>query len=384
MNNKLFDIFSKNNENNFGFYFSENRIKFYIPFIFDDNSDNIYHLLKRYNKILNKYIHSKNTEVFSNNKNNEIDIKSLNIIEAYLNLLDDWHNNNDFLIFKKDYKNKNRSIDWNKTFKKNEVIFSKNNIVYGDLISYKKSIDNDNKFFSLYCEGMKQAKEIFLQIKSEDVIFPSGYNEQKYHLYKYAESHFKDREIFICKNLISIFLQKEDNNLKDNKFEEKYHTDFEFIWENIINNITRSKHVDKRLKKGVFERNNEIGINLRIDTLLKDEDLYFILDSKFYQSYNQNFKMPDTRDIVKQFGYKLFLNKLLGIPEEKIINLFIFPKNTENKEVEIFNKHYINGDNNGYFTIYCIAVDINKAMDFYINEAIYQDLIDKVIETAYK
>lgn len=384
MNNKLFDIFSKNNENNFGFYFSENRIKFYIPFIFDDNSDNIYHLLKRYNKILNKYIHSKNTEVFSNNKNNEIDIKSLNIIEAYLNLLDDWHNNNDFLIFKKDYKNKNRSIDWNKTFKKNEVIFSKNNIVYGDLISYKKSIDNDNKFFSLYCEGMKQAKEIFLQIKSEDVIFPSGYNEQKYHLYKYAESHFKDREIFICKNLISIFLQKEDNNLKDNKFEEKYHTDFEFIWENIINNITRSKHVDKRLKKGVFERNNEIGINLRIDTLLKDEDLYFILDSKFYQSYNQNFKMPDTRDIVKQFGYKLFLNKLLGIPEEKIINLFIFPKNTENKEVEIFNKHYINGDNNEYFTIYCIAVDINKAMDFYINEAIYQDLIDKVIETAYK
>lgn len=384
MNNKLFDIFSKNSENNFGFYFSENRIKFYIPFIFDDNSDNIYHLLKRYNKILNKYIHSKNTEVFSNNKNNEIDIKSLNIIEAYLNLLDDWHNNNDFLIFKKDYKNKNRSIDWNKTFKKNEVIFSKNNIVYGDLISYKKSIDNDNKFFSLYCEGMKQAKEIFLQIKSEDVIFPSGYNEQKYHLYKYAESHFKDREIFICKNLISIFLQKEDNNLKDNKFEEKYHTDFEFIWENIINNITRSKHVDKRLKKGVFERNNEIGINLRIDTLLKDEDLYFILDSKFYQSYNQNFKMPDTRDIVKQFGYKLFLNKLLGIPEEKIINLFIFPKNTENKEVEIFNKHYINGDNNEYFTIYCIAVDINKAMDFYINEAIYQDLIDKVIETAYK
>lgn len=381
MNNEFYNIIKKNKENFFGFFFEENKIKFYIPEILDNDEYNVYYMLKRYNNILNQYIRSKNNEIFTDRKENFSNITSLNIIESYLNLLEDWHNYNDLMIYKKDYKNKNKHINWNKTFKKNDIIFSKNNIIYGEFISKNKIIDNDNKYYLLYYEALRQAKEIFLALPTEKKMYPNSYNEQRYYLYKYLESHFKDRENYICKNLISIFLHKENNNLKDYLLKEKYHTDFEFIWENMINEITKKNNIEKKLNRGYYEKNNENGISLKIDTLLEKDNKYYILDSKFYNSYI-NKKMPSSKDLMKQFGYKLFLHKFHNIEEKNLINIFLFPKNTENKNVEIFNIHKIFGDKESYFDIYCIAIDINIVIDLYLKKSIYNELLDKIFSLS--
>lgn len=368
------NIFTLDETGEFGFYFENNRIKFYLPSLLYKEEMNVCSILKKYNMILNKYISSKERDLLSGDKHQEND-KTLSIIEAYINILNDFYTYNELYMHKSTYSNNNKKIQWNKTLRDNNIFVSNNNIVYGNYISKNKKIDTDNKYYFLYKEALKRSRGIFLGTDEEDIIYPVNFNEQKYYLYKYAETHFKDRELHICKNLIAIYLNLEENNLKDNLFKNKYHTSFEYIWEHMVNEITKKYHESKELNKSKYVNSSFEGFDFRIDTLLKKGSQYFIIDSKFYNSYIDK-KFPKTSDIAKQYCYKLLISKKFNIKLKNITNIFVFPKNNEKKDPEFFEIHEY--ENDSFYTIHCLALDINEVINLYLKNEIYEKLYEYI------
>lgn len=139
----------------------------------------------------------------------------------------------------------------------------------------------------------------------------------------------------------------------------------------MINEVTKKYHENKVTSKSHYINSNLDGFDFRIDSLIKKNDNYYIMDSKFYNAYEDK-KFPKTSDIAKQYCYKLLISKKFNIRVENVINIFVFPKNTENKSPEIFEIHKYEDDD--FYTIYCIALDINEVIDLYLKNETYEDL----------
>lgn len=369
------DIFLINEERNFGFSFLDKRIKFLIPEMLLPKDKNYFYFMKKYNSILKKYSHSqiKKIEYLSSNNLKENDILNLEIISSYINLLDDYFSNNEFLLFEKYYHKDNKKIKWSKTLKENDLIFSKNNIIYNSFISENKRINSYHNYYLLYKEALRKSKEIFLGTSEEEFLYPKTKNEQHYYLYQYGENHFKDREIFINRNLINIFLNENLNNFNEKIFEIKYHTKFEFIWQHMIETIISKYKYKVKINSGKYIEKNKIGLLLFQDHFIDYNQHYYLLDSKFYKSYyNENY--PDTSSIAKQYMYHHLISQQHKINPDNITNFFIFPKNNPNNtQPELFDTH--TWEDNKYLTIYCIALDINLVIDLYLKNSVYYEFI---------
>lgn len=371
------NIFSLNEDRNFGFVNENKKIKFLIPEqLIPPNKDDNYLFLKRYNSILHKYSNSKLSESLlkSDISNEKIRDMNLEVISSYLAILEDYLFNDTFYLFEKFYKTGEKKINWNKTLKENEIIISGNNIVYSNFITKNKNINKHSQYYLLYLEALRQAKHLFLGINEEEGYFTKNKNEQKYHIYKYIEEHFKDRELLIAKNLNTIFLNDNWASINEKTFDFKYYVKFENIWEDMIHQMLGGYIENIKFKDGKYKISQNMGIRLLPDHFINYNNNYYLLDSKFYKSYLDK-SYPDSGDIVKQVMYKLLIARQKNINPDDILNIFIFPKNNpKNIEPEIFDLHSV--DDNSDFNIYCIALDIQTIMDLYLKESSYPILLD--------
>lgn len=371
--NNLFHI-SKDRE--FGFFIQDDLIKFYIPEqLINENKEENFLYLKKYSEILKRYTKTTiNRENYYNSLQYDIDNNNLEVITSYLSLIEDYITNGTFYLFEKFYKKGDKRINWNKTLKENNIIItSQSEIVYNSFYTKNIHSNNYNQFYILYLEALRRAKLYLLGWSYEDKLnYPKDINEQKYHLNKYGEEHFKDREIFIVNHLKNIYLKDKWNNVNESKFDFKYHLKFEHIWQHMISHITSDNHIDVNIEKGLYLKHKVGGINLIQDHFIQIDKSYYLFDSKFYKTYENNV-FPDTAELSKQFMYKYLISQQKNIPINEIINIFIFPKNNKNKkEPELFEIHY--NEQFPEITIFCIALDVQTIIDLYLNNNNYEKL----------
>lgn len=400
------NIFEVDSENQFGICFNESRkIKFKIPKILESSTTNKnkiqeISLLKNYVYLLKSYVNSESSDLlFSTDSNSNI--SSLSTIDAYINIIDDYLKNGDFINFVQHHTKSQNRIDWIRTIKENEVIIQnktmqrstgseqEGKILYGSFKSKKKEIDENDIFLKIYIKVLNDAKIMFLEGNSFS--FDKTIEEKNYvhYINKYLDTHFKDREIFIAKQLQKIYsVTKQDLN-QDLKFNVKYHKKFEYIFQFLIEknikdySIFEKTKKDKLIGKYKFNDNSKTldGLNLKLDHIIRSGNKCLIIDSKFYQKTNcdmKNIELPKTADIMKQVGYKLYIEKKLGIDISNIENIFIFPNDKDN--IEYFANHSLEGDDKNLFFIKCFKVNVNNLITNFIKRKNYDELTDMLLK----
>ncbi len=387
------NIFKKSKNRNFGFDFVEEKPVFLLPKqLYKEEWDkplDMYKELRYYAQILINYNKKKNNSL--NSKNNLKNFKSLNVIIGYVNLMVDYLENGEFLLLENYYNKGNKKINWNKTLKSNNVIIQNNSVFYGSMISKNKRKIINDEFLYLYKQALSEALSVFkgttLKKNKENRY---SLNQIKHIINKYDDEHFSDRDHYIVLALKNIYFNSDFDKINENKFKTPYHEKFEFIWEHMIEEILpRDKKIQNiKIPKGQYIRfsNQEKnkGADYRLDHILisKENKSIYILDSKFYNYYYGG-SAPNTESICKQESYKNLIKELTKNqhPNFKFHNYFVFPKNEIGKNIEYFAKHEIEfKDNaNSKQTIHCIAININKVIDMYLNSAHSMKLFNELV-----
>lgn len=384
------NIIKVNNDREFGFHKKPNEnIIFYVPeqLKISDNIDNpfdYFKVLKLYIEVLLKYSNSKSKDI---NYNNEDADYNLSVLEGLLNILEDYFHNDEFYLFEHFYSNNNNKINWSKTIRNNDIIISNENVFYKDFFSKNKKKDDHSQFYKLYKNALNISFQIFLGLDTEDISFEFSENEALYYISKYEDEHFKDRELFISKNLKKIYIDNMFSNHNSKVFESKYHTKFENIWENIIENLIPLKYQYNGFKSGTIgfyniKRNNKLfkkdGLRFILDHIFEKNNKINILDSKFYHSENNIF--PSSKDIGKQILYKNYIHKIENNQKE-VFNHFIFPKKDKNNVFSFIGKHEVEGFEE--YTINCWELDIDYALNMFVNDYKSNLIIEEINNKAF-
>lgn len=374
-------LFFEIDDNKFGINMKEGVLKFYAPEILLKNIDKMnrfeeLNLFKSYLQILKEYYYSKSDiSLYYRESMKSI---SFDAIESYLNILNDYMENNFLYSFSNENRNGNRNINWNKTIKNNDIIIQGESLFYGSFKSSNKINNKNDNFIKIYFSILNEAAKFFLNGPLIDIENKININEAIFHVNKYLDNNFKDRNIFIAKQIKNILVFQNKSTINEQIFETKYHENFEHIFQFLVEKNVRDFSCFKEKRNGhyVSEDQKKIGMILKLDHLIKIQDYYLILDSKYYKNVLKDKKfnnLPKTDDIIKQVGYKLYISEIKKIPINKIKNIFIFPSDLRNEY--FFCEHIVNDDPNNFFHISCLFVDIETLVINFLKKKTNKRLI---------
>jgi hypothetical protein len=391
---KINNIFKESEGRNFGFDFVKDQPVFLVPKqLYQKEWDkplDMYKKIRFYSQILINYNKKKESEI--NSKDSLKNLKSLNVIIGYVNLMVDYLEHGEFLLLENYYNKGNKRINWNKTLKSNDVIIQNNSVFYGSMVSKNKRRVLNDEFLYLYKYALAESLSIFkggsLNNKKENKY---SLNQIKHIITKYDDEHFSDRDNYIVLALKSIYFNSDFDKINENKFKTPYHEKFEIIWEHMIEEILpKDKKIkDMKIPKGKYIRfkdnSTTTGADYRLDHIVVSEELksIHILDSKFYNYYYDG-NAPKTESISKQENYKNMIKELTKDKNEyvnyNVNNYFIFPKDNIGENIEYFAKHEISlNDNKKEQIIHCVAINVDKVIELYLNNKFSHSLYKNII-----
>lgn len=382
MNNRIF----KEHEDRFGLSMENKKICFFAPAILLDNIENLtkfeeISMLKDYMKILKNYAKYKEDSVIHSYEARKT--TRLDVIEAYINIVNDYIQNGDFRIFIKLNNKSSNRINWSKTLKNNDVIIQKKKFIYRNFQSSNKQVNHDDVFFKIYSNILNDATTMFLYGPIYETTSKINENESLYYINKYIDTHFRDRELFIAEQLKIIHSSKLNSNIDENLFPVKYHDHFEHIFQFLVEENIKEFSQIKEKRNGKYKnlQTNEItsGMSLRLDHFIKINNRHFIIDSKYYRNIDfigQPNGLPKTADIIKQVGYKVYIAHVKKIHHATIDNIFLFPKLDNDVDLEHFAIHTVIDDPNNYFTVKCIKIDVKILIKNYLSRKTHIDFIN--------
>ena len=380
------NVFKISEDRYFGFNFDTNgNFLFLVPKqLYPINNDpmNQIKLLKMCFEILSSYIHAKEKEVFLR-YNKEIKA-TLDVFSGMVQLINDYMENGNFNIYNTCYKKGKKRINWSRTIEDKDVFIQGNIVVYNSFISKQKEKDNTNDFSVLYNYALDKSLKIFKNTNniSKNLNYSSG--KIRNIISNFQDENFKDREKVIINALKKIFLNPTSLSNHDDSCKTPFHEKFEHIWEFMVESIIPDKmkiNLDRKIidnfNGNYYNIDGTIicnGSKFKIDHIVIDKNDISILDSKFYDFYDdrQSKSSPYTDSVSKQENYKNILNSIYK--NHNIYNYFIFPKNNkENREPEYFAIH--KSQTSDLFLIKCIALDIEVVIKYYTSNIKYLDLI---------
>lgn len=323
-------------------------------------------------------------------------------INSFLWVINDYLTNGAYFDIEKKYvQNRNGKINWKKTLN-SKFYISNNSIIYlNPFVEKKVTEKNYITNIHLFCvnKSIREIGWLFGNIECPR----SNINEFNLLYYKNLLNRemlktFDDRKKQLILHMKRILDYTTDSNQVFG--EKKYGTnEFEYIWQNIIDNIFGNENINKyfpRASWNILNWNKIEDSKLKPDTVLSVENKLYILDSKYYKfgTNGHPMNLPHTDSIQKQITYGEYARNNTGF--EEIYNAFIVPYNKEN------NKFNINGDieyvgfaesnwknkNNShlYEHVALILIDTKYAIDKYfectngdINELVGS--IQKVVKT---
>lgn len=319
-----------------GLKINENNVELYIPQVFREEEENI----KRDRLLFLKSLALAKTFDKQELKNGNDVNDNVWPIDSYLWIIRDFLDNGYYFNRDKIYARSNSGkIDWKRTLKQTPI-YSDGNIIYDKMIISKITATNDI-VAQTYRLCLKQSidrigwlfeYEFYVEIQQRFSI-PEMISVIRNEL----NQTFDDIKKLRYNHLLKILKCTEGNRMISSVCSygiTNYYYVFETMVDSLFDGISINK--SKYNPSGHWHLNGGVGgeaSKLRPDTILKRNDITYILDAKMYQygcTHNIN-DLPDTQSLQKQITYGDFVHNSIG--DENIRNAFILPYN---KELEVF------------------------------------------------
>lgn len=197
-------------------------------------------------------------------------------------------------------------IQWTKTVsKKNAVIVTGNTPVYMDVVSKRKVIDYDEELIVIFYSVLNHFKKKYgfritinerynlITKKNFEKLLTKGTRKLKSIKYKY----YTDKLLALWK-LLYLYFERSEKIRSGKKVEEVLMIkDFNVVFEDMIDSLIGDSDIPDILKE--HKDGKQLDHIYRYDSLINDDDIYFVGDSKYYKEGNR----IDQHSIAKQYTY---------------------------------------------------------------------------------
>lgn len=288
------------------------------------------------------------------------------------------------------YKTSNRGlVDWGKTFRNQKLLLqSDNSPIYLNQTVRESRLNERNLITQIhkYCvyQSFLKLGWLFTDYLPPKPDFPIDKKRFIIELNNKLNKTYndKDKKLFISMISLLTYIDKETTE----KVLYYGTSNFEYIWEKLINRIFGIKNKDAFFPKATWkirgrrEKNFEA---LRPDTIMIFDNKYFVLDAKYYKFglTGETLHLPEGKSIHKQITYGEFIfsnKKFSDINGNRpiVYNAFLLPYNSK-ENIFGFNNLFENfgegtgewkGQNHTYSKVQGIFVDINYIIHNYIGD----------------
>lgn len=331
------ELFRVEKSNQFvGIKIENNKVEIYVPQVFRYSKENFNKDILLFLKSISLAETVKKEFVKKDNNN----LKNIWPVESYLWIIKDYIENGYYFNREKKYSINSGRIDWKRTIKQTPV-YSNGNIIYDKLVTSKISPTNDI-ISQIYRLCLKQS------IKKVGFLFDINFNvdiqqliskkEMIHNIKKALNETYDDIKKLRYNHMLKILNETEGENIISNSYMygiENYYYVYEKMIDMYFNGIKDNKK--NYNPNGYWKLNNkksERASSLRPDTIVKKDNITYIIDAKMYQyGVTHDLKdLPETQSIQKQITYGDYVMNVLH--DSNVRNAFILPYNKEIKEFQ--------------------------------------------------
>lgn len=304
-------------------------------------------------------------------------------VSLAFSLLNDFRNHGHIQLKQtKNNINGTGKINWKKTFSNSDVAYSQNGPIYLQLITNKRTVDEDNLLIDIHKKILALCDVNYYWLISDRYLC-----KEFHHLYFKDEKEVQRSIAFLKKFITRIYSERTMNLVKwmidflsVNQNTTK-HSEYAFgtqvfqnIWESVCKDILgHDESLINELPQPKYHYNEMVtrkaqgNIGQIPDTLLLKGDCLFVIDAKYYDILK--YSPPGWKDLAKQFFYGWSLKQSTHL---KIKNIFAFPGDvyTEIGHVKLL-KMGVPLDVLG--KLECIELPIIECLQFYVRKIQYQN-----------
>lgn len=264
----------------------------------------LYRAIQQFN---NRHFYNSISEnQFLNQVVTNLDEKSNTELDIILSLLKFYKENQAFftLISKSAHSQKNK-INWHKTINKKQPIIQNNTPIYFDLATTRNKINYDEELLILFYSTLNFIKSKY----AFDFNPPQNYELIKGHQFENVlrkgcrilksikYKYYSDKMISLY-NLLYTYFERSENTQSKKQIEEVLLIkDFNIVFEDMIDDLIGDSKLLPELKNQADGK--QIDHIYKYKSLIIEDDIYFVGDSKYYKPQNNIGKYSQA----KQFTY---------------------------------------------------------------------------------
>ncbi|MFC6097673.1 LlaJI family restriction endonuclease [Flavobacterium qiangtangense] len=264
----------------------------------------LYRAIQQFNK--RHYYNSISENQFINQIVTNLDENSSTELDIILSLLKYHKENQDLFTFiAKTAHSQHNKINWHKTINKKQPFIQSNQPIYVDLATTRKNINDDEELLILFYSTLNQIKEKY----SFSFQIPQNYDLIKGHQFEtllkrgcrllksIKYKYFSDKMISLY-NLLYIYFERSERTHSKKQMEEiLLIKDFNIVFEDMVDDLIGDSKLLPELKNHADGK--QVDHIYKYKSLLIEDEIYFIGDSKYYKLQNNVGKNSKA----KQFTY---------------------------------------------------------------------------------
>jgi hypothetical protein len=284
----------------------------------------LYRAIQQFNK--RHFYNSISENQFLNQVVTNLDEKSNTELDIILSLLKFYKENQDLFSFiSKSAHSQQNKINWHKTINKKQPIIQNNTPVYIDLATTRKKVNYDEELLVLFYSTLNFIKGKY----AFDFYPPQNYELIKGHQFdnimlkgcKYLKSikykYYSDKMISLYNLLYAFFERSEKTQSKKQIEEVLLIKDFNIVFEDMIDDLIGDSKLLPELKNHADGK--QIDHIYKYKSLLVEDEIYFVGDSKYYKPQNSVGKHSKAKQFtyaknVIQYNIDLFKDDKLDKP----------------------------------------------------------------------
>lgn len=264
----------------------------------------LYRAIQQFNK--RHFYNSISENQFLNQVVTNLEEKSNTELDIILSLLKFYKENQAFFTFisKSAHSQKNK-INWHKTINKKQPIIQNNTPIYFDLVTTRKKVNYEEELLVLFYSTLNFIKTKY----AFDFSPPQNYELIKGHQFenvlrkgcrilKSIKYKFYSDKILSLYNLLYSYFERSENTQSKKQIEEVLLIkDFNIVFEDMIDDLIGDSKLLPELKNHADGK--QIDHIYKYKSLIIEDDIYFVGDSKYYKPQNNIGKYSQA----KQFTY---------------------------------------------------------------------------------
>ncbi|WP_316805308.1 LlaJI family restriction endonuclease [Pedobacter nototheniae] len=278
----------------------------------------LYQAIQQFNK--RHFYNSISENQFINQIVTNLDENSSTELDIVLSLLRFYKENQDLFTFiSRTAHSQQNKINWHKTINKKHAIIENNKPIYIDLATTRKKRNDDEELLILFYSTLNYIKEKYafnFQIPQNynlikgnqfETVLRRGCRILKSIKYKY----FSDKMLCLYNLLFTYFERSERTQSKKRIEEILLIKDFNIVFEDMIDDLIGDNKLFPELKNHADGK--QIDHIYKYKSLLIEDEIYFVGDSKYYKPQNSFGKNSKAKQLtyaknVIQYNIDLFNN----------------------------------------------------------------------------